>query len=299
VYWIPAIIGVRALRRKQGGPGVAATLPFLILLGIGIEYVSIRPHWVQEFLRATIPFMSFFRVGSRWGLLFPQLATIVIALSWPELKRWFDERWTHPARHPKFRAACVLFVSLSLLETHVLMRPPEMLPPLSKPMLALLEDVRRQPGTTVLDMPFCLAGGNEVCTYAKCRYYPSSTAGACFRGWHDKKVFGIYESRLLQSQCAMYDVAPIASWVDAWNSDRCLSAPEWEAFCSFLGSHPEIGSVLVYPDMWKAAGSPACIAEFEAHLGPPRSAASFATIRTPGGVPAGMSRVRHYEARCR
>jgi hypothetical protein len=174
-----------------------------------------------------------------------------------------------------------------------------MLPALSPPMRALLEDVKQRPGTTVLDMPFCLAGGNEVCTFAKCRHYPASTAGACFRTWHDKKVFGLYESRLLESQCKMYDVEPIGSWVEAWNGDRCFNAQEWRGFCSFLGTHPEIGSVLVYPDMWKAAGSPECVAQFESHLGPPRGAASFSTVRTPGGYPNGVSRVRHYEAKCR
>lgn len=299
VFWIPAIIGIRSLARKRGGPGAAAALPFLILLGIAIEFVSIKPHWLQEFLRATVPFMSFFRVGSRWGLIFPQLVTILIALSWPELSRWFNARWADTAGHPRFHAACVGFMILCVLETHVLFRRPEMLSALPGPMHSLLNDVRKQPGTTVLDMPFCLAGGNEVCTFAKCRYYPASTAGACFHGWHDKKVFGIYESRLVESQCTLYDPPPYSSWIEAWNSDRCFTPLDWREFCGFLGKHPEIGSILVYPDLWKAAGTPACSSQFQKHLGPPRAEASFSTVRTLGGEPAGLTRVRHYEARCR
>jgi hypothetical protein len=298
VFWVPAILGIRALKRRHGGPGVATVLPFLILLCIGIEWVSIRPHWMQEFFRATIPFLSYFRAGSRWGLIFPQLVTILIALSWPELSAWFRARWADRAHHPRFRAAFAAFAVLCLLETHVLLRKPELLPALDAPMLSLLEDVRNRPGTRVLDMPFCLAGGNEICTFEKCREYPGATAGACFRGWHDKKVFGIYESRLVQSQCQVFDAPPYASWFSAWNGKRCFSPPEWQEFCSFLDQHPDIDSVLVYPDLWMNVDAPECQAQFNAHLGPKRGEASFSTARNPGGLPLRPSRVWHFAGKC-
>jgi hypothetical protein len=299
VYWVPTIIGVRQLARKRGGPGVGAALPFLVLLGIAIEFVSIWPHWLQDFLRAVIPFMSFFRVASRWGLIFPQLATILIALSWPELSRWFAARWRDPGAHPKFRAATVAFCFLSLVETHVLLRRPEMLPALSPEMVQLLDHVREAPGTTVLDLPFCLAGGNSVCTDSKCPHYPESTAGACFRTWHDKRVFGIYESRLLDFQCKLYEGQPYDSWLAAWHQERCFTPAEWHGFCSFLDAHAEIGTVMIYPDLWKSAGEPSCRAEIEAHLGIPLDQATFSADRTPGGVPAGLSRVWRFAGKCR
>jgi hypothetical protein len=295
LYWVPAILGIRALRKRNAGPGLIIISPFLILLGIAIWYLGIKPHWVQHILQALIPFMAFFRVASRWGLFLPQIVTVIIVLSWPELSRWFMKTWKTSSN--KFKYAVGIFVALSVLEASWIFKPVVMMPAFSASMLHFLEEVRDLPGSAVLDIPFCVIGGNSICEH-QCVGHPQSTAGACFRQWHDKDVYGIYESRLVPSQCVPYSQAPFALWFDAWRKDRCFTPDEWKGFCSHLDEHPQLAAVLLYSDLWPAILKPSCQQELKEHLGEPLAESQFYGDGYTGGVGKRLIRVQRYPGKC-
>jgi hypothetical protein len=265
---IPALVGlarVEAVRRRASGLVVAA--PFLLLFVIGVIYATQDPPRLAPMIQAVVPFMSYFRVAARWGLFFPAILGVIIALSWPELSAWVRAAWS--ARMRGAIAFFALFCVSSLAEVAVLRAPVSSTGALPESATHLLEDVRRAPGETVLDLPFCHAGGNGVCSAEQCPNYPESTTGACLRGWHDKSVYGIYASRLVEEQCAPYHQAPYLAWFDAWSKQRCWDEAEWSQFCAYLDGHPELSAILLYPDIWKGAGRPECLAEFTRHLGAP------------------------------
>jgi hypothetical protein len=163
----------------------------------------------------------------------------------------------------------------------------------------MMAQVHEQPGTTVLDFPFCVAGGNGTCQGLECPNYPASTSGACFREWHEKKVYGLYEARMLPSDCELYAKAPYLSWFEAWRTNRCLTAPEWDAFCDYLGAHSELSALFVYPEIWKAASAPECHAELERRLGKPVEEAWFFGAQLRGGRHGAPSRIEWYTPKCR
>lgn len=296
IFWIPALMGLNGLRKKKGGVGIGAGFPFLILLLVAIWYITIRAHWFHHILQTLVPFMLFFRVANRWGLFLPQMMGALIALSWPELSRWFKSQWNlHPR---KFRISVYLFIGFSILESTWLFYPVSMMEPLSTPMVHFLEEIKNSPGTAVLDIPFCLTGGNGIC-FHQCNAYPYSTAGACFRQWHDKDVFGIYQSRTVPKQCEIYDSFPFRSWVSAWREQRCFSNMDWESFCRFLEEHSELSAILIYPELWKAAEEPECKKQIEAHLGLPLAESQFFGASSPGGHGKNLLRVIRYPTHCK
>jgi hypothetical protein len=295
LFWVPAVLGIRVLKKKNAGPGLQAALPFLILLGIAIWYLGIKPHWVQHFLQAWVPFMAFFRVASRWGLFLPQIVTILIVLSWPELSRWLKTK--NQTSSNKWKLLCGLFVGLSIAESTWLLRPPVMMTPFSDSMTQFLENIRKSPGTAVLDMPFCTLGGNEICSH-QCPSYPYSTAGACFRQWHDKDVYGIYQSRMVLSQCETYAKQPYVTWLQAWRANRCFTPDEWKDLCSYLDQHSELSAILVYPELWSGSQTPECQAQWKIHLGNPIDESSFYGDGNSGGQPRTPIRVMRFSPRC-
>ena len=302
LYWIPTLIALWLVRKKKGGIGVQAVLPFLILLIVAIIYASLNgPLWVQNFLQATVPFMKFFRVASRWGLFMPQFLTILVVLCWPELLAWCKRTFQKsPSGHqPRLAwAFLAVFLCSSALEFPKLSHPVLMQPALTPEFIGMMQKIRDLPGTTVLNLPFCVTGGNGVCA-EQCPNYPASTSTSCFRLWHEKKIYGLYMARMVYSQCEDYKKAPFLSWFDAWKSQRCFTENEWTDFCQYLETQPQLSAVLLAPDTWKGAGQPSCLAEFDKRLGPPLGTESFFNTPVRGGAGTDLSRIIWYGAKCR
>ncbi len=287
---IPAFAAVYFSRKKRGGPGLAILAPFLATLVFIFLYVTAS---FPEGLRRIIPLLSFVRVASRWGLVLPPLFVILVALAWPELRPRLARLWA--AR----KAWVAVFAVSCLAEAALLAQPINLLPEMPADSRAILASIREQPGDTVLDLPFCITGGNGVCDPRLCPAYPRSVMGQCLRQWHEKKVYGLYHARMLPSQCSTYEVAPYTSWFDAWGSDRCFTQPEWEQFCGYLDSRRELSAILVYPGLWTAASKPECSAEFERRLGAPQGRTVLMTEPTLGGKGKDPTTVLWYAPRCR
>jgi hypothetical protein len=285
IYWIPALTALWLYRRRAG-----LMAPFAILMAVAVLYVQHYGRWFpfQRAIQLVVPFMSFFRIPSRWGLLYAPILGAIIALGWPELSRRASQ-W-------KKRSRLVLF--LGAIECLWLLYPVKVMPAMPRATERLLEHVRKLPGTTVLDFPFCVAGGNGVCTTQMCPNYPASTSGICLREWHEKSVYGLYQGRMLESHCDLYKQEPYLSWFDAWREQRCLNTGEWEAFCGYLSKHSELSAVFVYPDIWKAARAPSCRAELDRRLGRPIEESWFFTDQNRGAVGSSPTRLLWYAPRC-
>jgi hypothetical protein len=299
-YWIPFLAALFFLRKKRGGAGLTTVMPFLILLVSGILYASLqKPPIVPMILQAVIPFMNFFRVACRWGLFLPEIFTVMIVLAWPELKLAWTRAWSAPGNRVFLVCASALFSISSGAEMTQLLTPVNMMPHIRPGLEQMLEKIREQPGTSVLDLPFCVAGGNGVCTYQQCPNYPASTMGLCLSNWHDKKVYGIYASRLLPQNCEIYNQSPYTHWFDAWREQRCFNADEWSEFCSYLDAHSELSAILVYPDVWSAVGhDPACASEFTRHLGQPLANDWAMITPTRGGEGRNPTRIFWFAPHC-
>jgi hypothetical protein len=297
IYWIPFIAGFACVRRVGKWTAVWVALPFVLLLMIAVLYIDQDPPMVALAVQKVVPFMKYFRVATRWGLFLPQILCVAVVLCWPELTAW--ARRLFPLRSGPAWVWVGIFAASTLFESVAAMRAPvSSMPQLSDSATRLLQGVKEAPGTTVLDLPFCLAGGNGVCTPESCPNYPQSTVSGCFRGWHDKKVYGIYAARLIPAQCEYYHQAPYLSWFEAWRTQRCFTEAEWGDFCSYLDQHTELSAVLLYPDIWSGAGTPACLAQFERHLGGPLGQADFANGPVVGDGGAPMSRLIRFGTRC-
>lgn len=304
-YLIPMVLALRLLRKKRGGLGLWSLWPFLILMGIAVFYMSIdisiagHEHIFQTAVQTVVPFMKFFRVASRWSLFMPQFTTVLVVLAWPELSRWVMG-WLPNWRENKKKLVFLGFYCFVVgSEVTWLGYPVNAMAPLSESVQTMLNRIRDLPGTSVLNMPFCVAGGNGVCTAEQCPNYPYSNAPACLRTWHDKKVYGLYASRLLFSDCEYYNRQPYRSWFNAWGTQRCLTEPEWNDFCEYLNQHTELSAVLVFPGIWHGAATPECRAEFDNRLGQPLGEDSFYLSPTRGGGPANPTGILWYGARCR
>lgn len=283
-YWIPALLAIALVPKRR-------IAPFLALLVIAVVYFTVRtPTVLQQAIAFLVPVMGFFRVTSRWGLLLPQILTVITVLSWPELREWVRTRAP--------RALLVLFAVSSIAEARWLLYPVNGFPALPEATASMLNRVGHEPGTTVLDLPFCVAGGNAVCLKEQCAAYPDSLIGQGMRQWHEKKIYGFYEARMTEANCQVYNRAPYTAWFDAWRLQRCFTGEEWGQFCSYLDEHHELSAVLVYPGVWAAAAQPSCRAEFERHLGAPVESARLKLRATRGGEGAGDSDVVWFKPRC-
>lgn len=296
LFWIPIIWAGRALKKKRGGRGVGAIGPFLAFLVLVICYFaggSFR--LIQDGMQAFIPFMKYFRVTSRMGLYLVPIAGVLLALLWPELVKRSREAWSKPG----FRVALLLFAVSSLFELRVLATPVTKAPGMSASFQELLQDLRARPGREVLDLPFCVAGGNGVCTDRQCPNYPMAVVGQVLTAWHDKRVYGIYEARLTEAQCGIYDRKPFQGWFEAWRQQRCFQGAEWDDFCAYLDSRAELSAVLVYPGIWRALQDPACRKEFEERLGAPVRESEFVANIERGNTNIFWTSVIWFNARCK
>jgi hypothetical protein len=293
VYWVPVIVGLRAWRRKAGGEGLAYFWPFLAFLVFALLYALPGLVPFRDLVRFTIPLMEHFRTASRTGLFLPLIAGALIALSWPEIQAAARRTWETRRRW------AVVFLVFSALELSWVLLPANAQPPMGEDLVALIEDVRSRPGDTVLDFPFCAHGGNGSCSNVGCVGLPLSTAQLCLGSFHQKKVHGVYFSRLMKHQCSVYDGAPYTGWAEAWREQRCLTDAEWDGFCRYLDEQPQLSAVLFWPGIWRAAEDPACRAELEARLGPPVNEARLMSWPTRGGQGEHPMAVRQYGAKCR
>jgi hypothetical protein len=241
--------------------------------------------------------LKFFRVLSRFGLFLPMLAGAMLALFWPTLVKFFSDQWS--ANRKKARVLTGLFAAMALCEFWTLTLPPQKLPALNEGMLALLEKVKAMPGDTVINFPFCVAGGNGICTSQQCPQYPDSSAPAILTSWHGKKVYGTYQARLVPEQCEIYNRTPYLSWFKAWQQQRCLNGTEWDDFCSYLDQHPETAALMVYPTMWRAFYMDDCRQEWEGRFGKPLERASMMLHKDRTGKGNFPTEVLVYSARCK
>jgi len=299
VYWLPFAASLWVTRRNAGGPGWVILAPFLFVLACAIGFLSWNePYAFQRLIQHIVPFMTFFRVPTRMALFFGSLLASQVALAWPDLMRFGRQYAASPQRARWLRVALGAYLMSSAVEAGRLTVPIIAMPSMDASMTELLHAVRSDPGTTVLNLPFCLASGADGCD-GTCPQYPLSTAGMYLTGYHDKRVFGAYLSRLVESQCRVYEGPPYRSWFDAWAADRCFTNGEWTDFCGFLEAHHEIGDVIVFADLWRAADNMSCRRALESRLGSPRSESSLVTRATHGALRTDVTRVRVYGARCR
>lgn len=302
IYWVPFIASVLMSARRFGGRGIDAQWPFVIVLGTLLLYLTVDPAYrVQAALQHLVPFLSYFRVLSRVGLFLSPLLAATIALGWTDLSRAVAQ-WsarTEGTAPWTFRAVSIAFAATSILELGRLSLPVVTMPPMAPSTLVVLAHLRRAAGTTVLDMPFCVASGNSACDPRLCPAAPGPIAASYLTGYHDKRVYGIYLSRMVTAQCDVYDGTPYRSWFAAWNADRCFDDSEWRELCRYLDDHAEMSGVLVYTDLWRASRQPECQAAFGRHLGPPRAETFTLTEAKRGAVAAGRTGLLWYAPRCR
>jgi hypothetical protein len=295
VFWIPTLATLFLLRKRRGGPGLGRVAPFLILTLLGVGYV-VRPPYVGHALQAFWPFMGYFRVATRWGLFFPALLGVIVVLGWDLFTPAIRKIWSQKRTVGLF--AFGLFAVSSLAELSYLRVPVTRMEPLRPEMRELLEGVKATPGTAVLDIPNCTTGANGVCNDPQCPFYPRSTAGLCWHGFHGKQVYGAYQSRMVWSQCDTYNREPYGSWYRAWKENRCFTESDWKGFCSYLDEHTELAAVLVYPDLWSAAGQPDCWSQFEKHLGMPHKTAQYQAIHDRGEGAPELGRISWFSPKC-
>jgi len=292
-YLIPWIAGLVLLKRNRGKHGLWLVGPFLTLTLIGLVYATLPGDSLfHRAIQAVVPFMSFFRVKSRWGLYLPALIMAQIVLCWPLLTERFSRLLS---KKPAYLLPGIL---LLFSEAKWLAFPVNTLPEPGQSFFTMLEGIRKLPGTTVLDLPFCVVGGNFQCSPSQCNDTQAATIGQCLREWHDKKVYGVYQSRINDAQCKIYQGQPMSSWFTAWTSGRCFTAKEWDQFCSYLDSHQEITALLVYPEIWNLNDGDACIRDFARRLGPPLGQTRVAKEGARAGQWKEWTRILHYEPKC-
>ncbi len=282
IYLLPAALGIALVRKRRGGPGIGIALPFFLTWAFAALYARHGwPYFYHGTVAILVPFMKYFRTASRMGLIFVPICGAIIAATWPDLSRWVRANWS---RSRAFQGVSVAFAVLSAIELTALATPIVTLPPLTTEMSQLLASVRALPGSTVLDMPFCVAGGNGACTPEFCAQYPAQTLPLYMTVRHGKKVFGIYQGRMNDQHCAKYRQPPYGSWVEAWHANRCLTSAEWNGLCAYLAGTSEISALMIYPGIWTAAGKPECAQEFDRRLGQPRGRAEIATLSRRGPI---------------
>lgn len=278
-YWIPAFLGFWAVWKRRGWKGfVLKVAPFLILLGIACAYMTRRPEFVALAMKDFFPFMKFFRVAARWGLVLPLILSSLICLCWADLKEVFIRL--------SIGAKAVMGTSLVVIlifELNFLTYPVYGWQSLDASVSSFLKAIQKMPGERLLDLPFCVAGGNGICAEKQCPNYPDSLQIQCFRMWHEKQVYGIYQARMNPESCEIYGREPFTSWFSAWKEKRCFHPDEWKAFCDYLDQDRQtsrtdsrLSGILVHSDIWKEAGSDECFSQFERHLGKP-------ILRAPNG----------------
>lgn len=284
-WWLPAFLALCiGLKRRSK---LAYLFGSLLLLAImHMLHVPLFSSAIRYF-----PFMDFFRNSSRWSLLLPMFCAALWAGHFEELKSWILARgWR--------KLVFALFLVSSLVEARSLLSATDFQPDLPGETKKFLAEVKELPGKAVLDLPFCMTGANDACA-EQCPYGFESNVGQCFRQRHGKSVYGIYAGRLVESDCRIYGNAPYSSWFRAWKEERCFTGEEWEEFCRYLGSRPETAAVLVYPDLWKAAGESACVSELERRLGPPLARAEYPQSHETKARVSGTGRVWRFAPRCR
>jgi hypothetical protein len=301
LYLVPVAWGVWILRRSKGlRAALGLVAPFLICVAIAVLYFSKGVPW--EFAQAVqkvVPFLIYFRTASRWGLFLPLWFGAMLVLLWPWIAARLRERWpAKDASAVRLRRWAGLFLLLSAVELSRLAVPVNAMPAPSPGLKDFYARVAASPGDRVLDLPFCLNGGNGGCEENFCPFYPRGSAPICLRLFHGKKIHGLYQARLNPESCSTYRREPFTSLFAAFRGGRCLEGAEWDRLCAYLDEYPTHAGVMIFPDLWKAAAEPSCRAQFERRLGARLEESAFAPVADRGATTTELSRVWWYPGRC-
>ncbi len=298
IFWVPFLTALVVGIKRQKTKVLLTAGPLLWILVIFILYFNetVSPGY-QTFWRKIVPFMEYFRTTSRGALMLPALVSALIVLLWPNLLIVWNQIVARPKLHRIIFWCGILSTGA---EMHYLFTPVNAMVPIPKKAEQVLAQIKNEPGSLVLDLPFCVAGGNAVCTGDQCPFYPKSLAGQCFSTWHDKKVYGLYQARMTESHCQIYRREPFTQWMQAWKENRCFNDLEWISLCSYLERVPDHAAVMVYPDSWTGASKPECREQFQKYFGEPKDQFSVPRHSTPYAPPVrGVDRVWVFPGRCR
>jgi len=239
----------------------AAFVPLGLLMGCLIAY---RP-WDLPILQ-WFPWFSFNRVAGRGTVVFP-IALALCSLGWqPDAGRSARTRQWNRWAALAVAGICLL----DLIGGYGLKPRAQPLDPSFQPYMAL---VAQQPGTAVLDWPFCVTGGNGVGSGdGTCPFFAHHPSTHALSRFHHKATVGQYLGRLHPSQLTPYLEA---GWQylalpdhpdlnQTQRQRRCFRRDEWEFFRRFfqLG---DFAGINLYVDRL-ARG---CEKEFYAQLGHP------------------------------
>lgn len=293
-YLIPFGLTISLLGRAR----LRVLMPLLIVLTYGIIYATrILPNIIIRPSQLVLPFMAYFRAASRWGLFFPALtlACTVLGLAYYFAKRPPSAR---PMRKGLIIAGLGIYLIMLGAELQWLKLPVVRgAPPPSKTLQAL-SVIRNQPQNTVLDLPFCVIGGNGG-THHFCPSYPESEVHQCFRLYHHKRVYGLYSARMNPTtDLVRYNYSPFKEWFNAYSQQRCFSDAELKLLCEYLDQTQDLAAVIVYPHLWKGSNTPECRARFEHYLGKPVSDIPYSPRSTRFPETAGLHHAFHYAPRC-
>ena len=242
-------------------------------------------------LRNAFFLLSFFRVACRTFLLLPPVLGAIALLC-----------LAHRSYRPVSRRAQWVLAAVALAELPVLFFPTTRMSAPTDALRSLEQKVASRPGKSVLDLPFCVIGGNSVCADRRCSFYPRSTLGLFMTLWHRKSVAGAYFGRLTEAQCEQYAGEPFDGLFAAWRENRCPTPREWESLCRYLGNSEQAGqwaAIQVYPDVWTAAGEPSCASQIRGRLGAPFAEADLEVHYSRSPETAPRTRVWAFEPRCR
>ncbi len=292
IFLVPIFLGTRLtwrgrMQSKALRETLLCLLPFLFFMSILVLYGL---GWGSRFVQKMIPTMDFFRVASRTGLFVPAVAAACLVLLVPVLAKWFEEN--RERRRVFFR----IFLISSLAEVALLLLPFQKMPEMPAQLQTLLGEVKALPEDAVLDLPFCVTGGNGTCTGEFCPNFPYSNSAQALTGWHFKAVHGVYQARLTTDQCS-YNRAPYESWFKAWRENRCFNDQDWKSLCDYLQTQ-KISAVLLYPDIWSGSRDPKCLEDIQRHLGEPFQKASLPLTVTIRVADAKSTEVWAYRGAC-
>lgn len=294
VGWCLLIPLILVLRNFQKNKQLTRILPFLILMVVAILYISSRNGYkFQEVIRSIVPFMSFFRVASRWGIVLPPLIFICLLLGWNQLYLSLKDLFMS-----QYRFLVVFFVTIMIaFEARTLLTTSHFVEPLSTKASDFLNEIKESPGEAVLDLPFCVIGGNASCRKS-CPFYEASITSQCLLPLHQKKVFSLYQARLTDDYCDEYDAKPYSTWMAAWKENRCFTKNEMIEFCSYLDHHSKIAAVIIYQDIWTATQSEECLETLSAFLGPVLSNTQIPIEASQIPQPTKSTRLLRFAGRC-
>ncbi|QDK80421.1 hypothetical protein EXU85_18140 [Spirosoma sp. KCTC 42546] len=244
---VMAVIGWWQFRRW-----IAVWLPIVLMVGLCLLYHPVLLPTLKLF-----PWFSFNRHGGRASLIYPVLlGLLALPIQWP--------------RRLSAQLIGILLLGLMGMEWYTgyvqrIVYPANVA---SDSLLRYCALVRQQPGTAVLDWPFCTVGGDGVgMNEGLCPYYVQQNAVFTFRRFYDKSGVGQYFGRLHPGQ-----IQPFLrdGWPRLLTPGRLFTAQDWQFLDAFLRQNNFAG-INLYPDLL----TPEQVAQFYQHYGQPIAETTF------------------------